>query len=383
MELLSRLWLEKITTLMLRRTLLGAFAGGIVNAQSSKREDHSLKPVPEVKPVISIHGEDFWINGQPTYKGRTWEGHRIEGLLMNIRAVQGIFDDLNPETRSRWAYPDTHAWDPERNTREFVAAMPDWRRNGVLSFTVNLQGGSPEGYSRAQPWENSAFETDGALRPAYMARLAKILDRAAQLGMAPIVGLFYFGQAKRLKDDAALRNAVSNAVKWLLDRDDRHVMVEIANECDSNGYPTILRPPRISELIELVKSQKRGTRRLLVGTSFGGGVVPTPEVAADSDFLLVHGNGADNPQRITKLITDSRRIAGRTMPIVVNEDDHFRFDEPSNHMLAAVSGHVSWGYFHPGASDYNSGYQCPPVRWDINTDRKKAFFAKVKEVTGS
>jgi len=372
---------------MMRRTLLAGVAGGIVCGRVAAQEDRRLKPVPQVRgnaaPEVSIHGEDFWIGGRPTYKGRTWEGHRIEGLLMNFRAVQGIFDDLNPETRARWAYPDTHVWDPERNTREFIAAMPEWRRNGGLSFTVNLQGGSPEGYSRTQPWENSAFEADGALRPAYMARLARILDRAAELGMAPIVGLFYFGQARRLKDEAAVKNAVSNAVKWLLDRDDRHVMVEIANECDSNGYPAILRPPRIGELIELVKSQKRGPRRLLASTSFGGGVVPTPEVAAASDFLLVHGNGADNPQRITKLITDSRRVAGRAMPIVVNEDDHFRFDEPSNHMFAAVSAHVSWGYFDPGASDYNSGYQCPPVRWDINTDRKKAFFAKVRQITGS
>ena len=97
---------------------------------------------------------------------------KIEGLLMNVRAVQAIFDDLNPETRARWAYPDTGKWDPERNTREFIAALPEWRRNGLLAFTVNLQGGSPEGYSKSQPWENSAIDPDGNLRPAYMNRLA-------------------------------------------------------------------------------------------------------------------------------------------------------------------------------------------------------------------
>ena len=58
---------------------------------------------------------------------------------MNVRAVQAIFDDLNTGTRGRWAYPDTRKWDPERNTREFIAALPDWRRHGVLAFTVNLQ----------------------------------------------------------------------------------------------------------------------------------------------------------------------------------------------------------------------------------------------------
>ena len=84
---------------------------------------------------------------------------------MNARLVQGIFDDLNPDTLNRWAYPDTRQWDPERNTREFIAAMAEWRRHGLLGFTINLQGGSPEGYSQSQLWHNSAFESDGSLRP--------------------------------------------------------------------------------------------------------------------------------------------------------------------------------------------------------------------------
>src|SRR4029453_18547441 len=104
------------------------------------------------------------VNGRPTYAGRTWNGHKIEGLLLNSRMVQGIFDDLNPETRRRWASPAPGRPDPERNTREFLAAMPEWRRHGLLAFTINLQGGSPEGYSKGQPWENSAIAPDGSLR---------------------------------------------------------------------------------------------------------------------------------------------------------------------------------------------------------------------------
>ena len=91
-------------------------------------------------------------------------------------------------------YPDTNRWDPERNTREFVAAMPEMRRHGLLSFTINIQGGSPEGYSPDQPWHNNGFNPDGSLRRNYLRRLERILDRADELGMAPIVGYFYFGQ---------------------------------------------------------------------------------------------------------------------------------------------------------------------------------------------
>ena len=28
---------------------------------------------PPRKTEVSIRGEDFWINGRPTYEGRTWE----------------------------------------------------------------------------------------------------------------------------------------------------------------------------------------------------------------------------------------------------------------------------------------------------------------------
>lgn len=75
------------------------------------------------KTTVSIEGDKFLINGKPTYEGRTWKGKKIEGLLMNSRMVQGVFDDLNPETISRWAYPDTGKGDAERNTREFLAEI--------------------------------------------------------------------------------------------------------------------------------------------------------------------------------------------------------------------------------------------------------------------
>ena len=71
------------------------------------------------------------------------------------------------------------------------------------------------------------------------------------------------------------------------------------------------------------------------------------------------------------------------MPVLVNEDDHFRFGEPDNHMMAALKLYVSWGYFEPGRRNYRDGYQCPPVNWGINTERKRQFFTKCKEVTGA
>ena len=89
--------------------------------------------------VVEIKGEQFFVNGKPTYEGRVWNGHRIEGLLINSRMVQGVFDDLNPETVKLFAYPDTETWDADRNTDEFVEAMEEWYSYGMNSFTLNTK----------------------------------------------------------------------------------------------------------------------------------------------------------------------------------------------------------------------------------------------------
>lgn len=340
---------------------------------------------PPRRTEVAIRGERFLINDRPTYAGRSWNGHSIEGLLLNSRMVQGIFDDLNSETANQWAYPDSGKWDAERNTREFIAAMPEWRKHGLLAITLNLQGGSPQGYSKDQPWHNSAITDDGELRPEYMARLGRILDKADELGMVAILGLFYFGQDQRLKDEAAVLKATDNAVDWVLNRGDRNVLIEVNNESNVRYDHTILKPERVHELIERVKARQRDGRRLLVGTSYGGGTIPKENVIRASDFLLLHGNGVNDPKRIAEMVKATRRVPGyRPMPILFNEDDHFDFDKPENNFTAAIGEYASWGYFdfRMKGEGFDDGYQSVPVNWGISSPRKRGFFEKLREITG-
>lgn len=363
---------------MERRTLLktlpAALLAGVPVAAARRTE-------------LSIDGDRFLINGRPTYEGRTWRGMKIEGLLMNSRMVQGTFDDLNPETRTLWVYPDTKKWDPERNNREFLAAMPEWRRHGLLSFTLNIQGGSPQGYSPDQPWHNNGFNGDGSLRRDYLRRMERILDRADELGMAPIVGYFYFGQDQRLENDAAVRRAVGEATNWLLRKGYRNILVEIANECNNRKYEQpLIQAPRVHELIELAKSISVDGRRLPMSVSFNGASIPTPNVVAVADYLLLHGNGVTDPDRIARMVRQTREVPGyRTMPILFNEDDHFDFDKPRNNFIAAVSEYASWGYFdfRMKGEGFDDGYQSVPVNWRISSARKRAFFTLLKEMTGN
>jgi hypothetical protein len=343
----------------------------------------------ERKTAVSIKGEAFLINGIPTYAGRIYKGMKIEGLLLNSRMVQGIFDDRNPQTLELWKYPDG-PWNPQRNTREFVAAMPLWKKCGLIAFTINFQGGSPQGYSNNQPWDNSAFDPDGSLRSDYVTRLERILDKADELGMVVILGYIYFGPEPRFTSDDAIIKACDNATDWILGKGYTNLLIEVANETNNGKYKSpLLKPERAHELIERTQKRSEGkvknpAGRLLVSTSFTGGKIPPENVVAVADYLLLHGNG-QNVNRIRPLVDQTRQVKGyRSQPILFNEDDHFDFEKPDNHFIAAVSRGAGWGYFdfRMAGEGFDEGYQSVPVNWGISSARKRGFFTLLAEMTG-
>ncbi len=383
--------------------------------------------MPKRQTTVSIDGEDWLINGQPTYPGRQFRGLRIEGLLMNSRMASGIFDDENPLTADLWKYPDTGKWDADRNTDELIAMLPVYKAHGINCLPFNLQNCSPLGYYRrdpehldelrrrihvdhpgakdediwaglllevhSQPWISGAFNADGSLKPSFMDRTERLIDAADENGMVVNLGLFYQGQDERLADTKAVKNAVVNACTWVLEKGYSNVIIEINNEVNVPTYEhPILKEDRIHELIDLAKSITTDGKRLLVSTSWTRLSPPTPEAVASSDYMLLHGNGLVDSNLVSKMVEDTRAISTFTpMPILFNEDDNYRFDQPHNNFTAALASHAGWGYFDPATGaggspfygDYENGYQCPPINWKINTPRKKAFFSLLKEVTGS
>jgi hypothetical protein len=218
-----------------------------------------------------------------------------------------------------------------------------------------------------------------------MERLERILDRADELGMVVILGLFYFGQDQIFENEEAILRGLDNAMNWLLDRDYRNVMIEISNESDVTYYRhKILTKGRVHELIARAQSHQREGRRLLVSTSFGGGSIPDAETARVGDFILLHGNNVEDPNIIAEMVRKTRALATyRPVPILFNEDDHFNFETPRNNFLAAVGEYASWGYFDHGKNNYCDGYQTPPVQWGINTEEKRGFFRLLRRMTGA
>ena len=374
------------------------------------------------KTRIEISDECWLINGELTYRGREFQGHRIEGLLLNSRMANAMFDDANPVTRHLWAYPDSGEWDPDRNVSEFLAALPLYRSHGLLAVTVNLQGGSPTAYYRqaafrevmrdrgilqddaavwrglpgpdSQPWDNAAFTPDGEMLPAYRDRAGSIINACDELGMVVVLGVFYFGQDERLANEDAVVKAVAGIRDWLLDLGHTNVLLEINNETNIPRYEhEVLQPHRVHELIQEARVRRVADgSRVLAGTSYGGGRLPDDSVLRASDFVILHGNGVTEPDRIAAMVRDTRAMRGYTpRPIMFTEDDHFDFDAPVNNYLAAVSEYASWGYFDAGAGaggvmsfgDYVNGYQNVPINWSINTARKRGFFDLTRRITGA
>jgi hypothetical protein len=94
-----------------------------------------------------------------------------------------------------------------------------------------------------------------------MERLENILDRADELGMVVILGLFYFGEDEELQDEKAIFNAVDNMMDWLFERNYRNIIIEINNECNVDVWDhEILKESRVHELITYVKKKKKNER---------------------------------------------------------------------------------------------------------------------------
>lgn len=353
---------------------------------------------------VTISGTQFLLDGAPTYPGREFEGHPIEGLLFNVRAVQAVFDDANPETRDRWVYPDTGEWDPGRNVDEFCAALPEWRDHGVLAFTINFQGGGPN-YTPTvyDHFDNNGFTLDGELKPAYADRIGRVLAGADELGMVVIVGLLYAAHVRKMEEQAVWRSA-HNALEFLESTGRRNLLIEVANEVeivlDKSGY-AMFDPQQTHEMVDVLHQDHPGfsfsTSQQGANPESGKGM-PPPALVDTVDYLLPHGNG--NPA--SRLVTVIEAIQAMPLyrknpkPILINEDS---VGVPN--LEVAWPRGVSWGYYDQGnGSEWKdvyvdtrgqpregcyedlSGFQTPPVNWTINTEHKRAFFGRVAEITG-
>ena len=300
--------------------------------------------------TVAIEGTRWLLDGAVTSPGSP-----AEGLLMNVRMVNAVFED-----RTR---PD---FDAEANTDAFIRQIPDYVDHGIRAFTINLQGGMP-GFEGAV---NSAFEPDGMLRSGYLDRVRRVIDACDQQGAVVILGCYYQRQDQILRDAEAVRAGVANVANWVEQSGFSNVVLEIANEFGHPGYEhEILKGPRgVAALIDLAHREAPG---LLVSASgLGDGRLPDP-VARACDFLLIHFNGTpiDGPT-LADRVAALRRFG---KPIVCNEDDKVGADGARMTRRCVDLG-VSWGLM---AKEVNQTF---PFRFDGAADDPETY-ATIQNLT--
>lgn len=338
---------------------------------------------------------------QPWRKTYSESGYRPEaqGRLMNLRIAQAFFDD-------EWL---TEApFDATAHTQRVIDALDIYKAHGILAINASLQGGNA-GYGREVPqiarsrqakagpgagMLNSAFNPDGSLKPAWMARV-KALQRALDArGMILNLTYFYTGQDEVLRDIGAIQAAVRNATDWLIDNDCRNVLIEVVNEVDIGGFDhDHFIYNDLGLLLVRAKERfaaKKAPFRLPVSASTGPSMLLFPGVEQEADFVSIHGNHRTAEEKLVRT-RELYRNPNAPGPIYMNEDDSNRETTPAvlARELASCDAVFraggSWGYMpwrqlqmfpfphvRPGASSV--------IRADMTEhDRDAAYFKAVLE----
>lgn len=285
----------------------------------------------DFKTTVSIVGDKWYFNDQIINPGSP-----AEGLLMNVRMVNTVFEDRGYELEKLLP-----GFDPDTNTDAFIAKIPEYVRSGVNAFTICLQGGMP-GYEGAI---NTAFNADGTLRDDYLQRVNRVIRACDENSAVVILSLFYQRQHSHysaLAGKESIMNATRNAVEWLQAKGYTNVVLEISNEYRHGGFRNwqdgewLMSEEGQVELIELAR---RVYPELLVSTSGMGDGRFHELLAGAADFLLIHFNNTVIgyiPARIEEL-----RIYGK--PIVCNEDDKYEKEGAASQALSVLNG-CGWGY---------------------------------------
>lgn len=315
--------------------------------------------------VLRIKEDKFLINDKLTYQEIPNCNADYHGLLMNMRMIQGVFDEKLDRNRFCRFGKD---FDPEKNTDELVENLKKWYHYGIRAVTVGFQGGGPCFTIDNYTMDTNPFSEDGLhIDKNYTRRMAKIIKEADQLGMVVIVSYFYGAQTRFLKDDKAVECTVKTVSNWIRDQKFQNVIIEIANEQDGDfkRHPVLYTEQGIVSLIEMARKESGGRP---VGCSRNGGSY-SKKIAEASDVILIHGND-QRPQKLYELIRHAKEVRP-LKPIIINEDS-----QAISQMIVSFHEKVSWGYYN------NMTKQEPPTCWGITKGEDQYFALRLASFLG-
>jgi len=283
---------------------------------------------------LRYKSDQFYVRSTPRGKWkRTYDQkpYRKEarGKLMALRLAQGIF-------RDEWL--TERPFDPEANTRSLIEELDLYKRHGVLGLSVSLQGEDPAYQEQTAGVTRldgavlgksagtlvSAFQPDGSLKNDWMERLETLLRAADERGLIVVVIYFYQGQDEVFEDQQAILNAARNATQWLIEKDFRNVIIDVADAWDVEmgdwDHGRFI-SRNVASLIQYVREQFNDAAYLLpIGASSGDGMSYPSSLAQVSDVVLLHGNEQSAGEKLARL----REYQDYGRPVLIVDDDNGR-----------------------------------------------------------
>jgi hypothetical protein len=231
----------------------------------------------------SYDARAFYVRGAPgeswqkTYSGPAYRAE-AQGKLMNVRVSQPSPGDLDL-----------------------------YRSHGVLMVDVCADG---------------AFRPDGSLDPERLERLERLLRAADERGM--MVNLIYFRAEDNFQSTAAIDQAASHLTGWLIAKDFRNVLVDVANEYDLPGGQWRFQgyiPQNIIPLIDEVRERYgHAGYTAPVSASSDGRMLYPKSLEGQVDMVLLHGNGRDAKEKARR----AAQLKNVRRPVLMTGDGNGR-----------------------------------------------------------
>jgi hypothetical protein len=142
--------------------------------------------------------------------------------ILNDRAV------LGGQEVKLWGLRCGNALHSEAITERHIRNLDNMAAHGINTIGVYIQGSN-------SGWPNpdaaaSGYTREGRLKPAFSARLEKLIREADRRGMVVMVGLFTPRKDQDFYDEEAVKRAIEESAKFLEDRRLRNVFVDIMHE---------------------------------------------------------------------------------------------------------------------------------------------------------
>lgn len=290
-----------------------------------------------------------------------------EGLLMNIRVVQATVD-FSAET-------EVSNWDAEANTDAFIDALSFWREHGVNCVVLNFQGGNFEA-GWGESYDAGAWNSDGSLRAAHGARMARVINACLQNGITPMVGLTYFRQDQILVTESDVLAMVETAKDFLTPWKSQ-IIIEVTNESENALVShAILQEDRNHEIVDDLEAAG-----FMATASHHSGVVPTVAQQGDGQIVTLHANGETEAGIGTMVASAISTFP--SLNICINEDGATTrtATEIADRCTAAVTAGAGWGFHDPSGWQYWDGTNMTTMDWTPATSENDAGLDTIRSLT--